>query len=109
MKQVVYKRHTLPAQNKWTKMDPAFSQTILQAHFFELTKDALERKLGITYMDLTASGQADPGDDPDGCGQAQENQESYKGAMKRFGKRCLAFLGDPDAKMFLLVWSVLGQ
>ena len=28
MKQVVYKHHTLPAQNKWTKMDPAFSQTI---------------------------------------------------------------------------------
>ena len=74
---------------------------------------ALEQKAKMTYGALAALGQAglaahlaNPlgGDD-----QAQENQESYKGAVKRYGKRCLAFIGDPDSKFYLLVWKAVGS
>ncbi len=67
----------------------------------------------MTYEALAALGQAglaahlaNPlgGDD-----QAQENQESYKGSMKRYGKRCLAFIGAPDSKFHLLVWKAVGS
>ena len=75
---------------------------------------ALEQKVKMTYEDLAALGQeglrahlANPlGGDVD---QAQENQESYKGAMKRYGKRCLAFIGAPDTKFHLLVWKGVGS
>ncbi len=74
---------------------------------------ALERRVKMTYVALAALGQAglaahlaNPlgGDD-----QAQENQESYRGAMKRYAKRCLAFIGDPDTKIYLLVWKAVGS
>ena len=74
---------------------------------------ALEQKAKMTYESLAALGQAglaahlaNPlgGDD-----QAQENQESFKGAMRRYGKRCLAFVGAPDTKLHLLVWRAVGS
>ena len=75
---------------------------------------ALEQKVKMTYEDLAALGQeglrahlANPlGGDVD---QAKENQESYKGAMKRYEKRCLAFIGPPDTKFHLLVWKGVGS
>ena len=36
VKKVILKRTTEPAANKWTKMDPAFSQTTLQECFYEV-------------------------------------------------------------------------
>ena len=75
--------------------------------------NALEQKSRMTYEALAALGQAglaahlaNPlgGDD-----QAQENQESYKGAMKRYGKRCLACIGAPDSKFHLLVRKAVGS
>ena len=74
---------------------------------------ALEQKTKMTYEALAALGQAglaahlaNPlgGDD-----QAQEYQESFKGSMRRYGKRCLAFIGDPDSKFYLLVWKAVGS
>ena len=44
-----------------------------------------------------------------GDDQAQEYQESFKGSMRRYGKRCLAFIGDPDSKFYLLVWKAVGS
>ena len=80
--------------------------------FFELLKQALELKCKVSYEELAALGQEGLAQElaapqQDGAEQAQEYQESYKGAMMRFGKRCLAFIGAPD-KMYMLVWNVLG-
>ena len=74
---------------------------------------ALEEKVKMTYAELSALAHdrlaallANPlGRDE----QAQENQESYKGAMMRFGKRCLASVGAPNPKIHLLVWRVVGS
>ena len=111
---IVLRKIVQPAQNKWTKMDPAFCQATLMVFFFSLIKRSLERKVRTTYEDLAALGQdqlaavlAAP--QPSGEDQAQENQETYKGAMMRFGKRCLAFVGAPDSKLHLLVWMVVGH
>ena len=81
--------------------------------FFALVKQALELKSKVTYEDLAALGQAGLARElaapkQDGAEQAQEYQETYKGAMMRFGKRCLAFVGAPETKMYMLVWNVLG-
>ena len=83
--------------------------------FFALVKQALELKSKVTYEDLSALGQeglaqalARPQQDDLGPGKAQEFQENYKGAMMRFGKRCLAFIGAPEMKMYTLVWNALG-
>ena len=86
IKQVILKRMSLPAKNKWTKMDPAFDQAVLILSFFSLVKDALELKVRTTYEALAASGQdfaKNPDDDND------EEGETMKGALMRFGKRSL--------------------
>jgi len=72
---------------------------------------ALEGKVGVTYreLSLTASGQVQEDDDPQDGIEGQEHQQSFKGAIKRYGKRCLAFIGAPDASMLLLTWVVVGQ
>ena len=110
---VILRKICQPAQNKWTKLDPAFNLATLIVVFFALVIHALEQKTKMTYEALEALGQAglaahlaNPlgGDD-----QAQEYQESFKGAMRRFGKRCLAFIGDPDSKIYLLVWKAVGS
>ena len=110
--QVIMKRIVSPAQNKWTKMDPAFGQATLQACFFRLVPAALEHEVGAAFEDLTAVDLAALGQEhglgPGGDDQAQANQEYYKGQAKRYGKRCLAFLGDPETSMLLLVWLVVG-
>ena len=71
-------------------------------------KQALELKSKVTYEDLAALGQEGLAQElvapqQDGAEQAREYQESYKGAMMRFGKRCLAFVGAPETKMYMLV------
>ena len=81
--------------------------------FFALVKQALELKSKVSYEELAALGQEGLAQElaapqQDGAEQAQEYQESFKGAMMRFGKRCLAFVGAPEAKMYTLVWNVLG-
>ena len=58
---VILKRITQPAQNKWTKMDPAFQQTTLVVFFFYLIKQALERKARITYDAVVARYGRGPG------------------------------------------------
>ena len=79
---VILRKIGEPAQNKWTKLDPAFNQATLIVVLFMLVMHALEQKAKMTYEALAALGQAglaahlaNPlgGDD-----QAQENQESYK-------------------------------
>ena len=67
----------------------------------------------MSYEDLAALGQERLAQElaapqQDGEEQAQEYQESYKGALLRFGKRCLAFVGAPEMKMYTLVWNALG-
>ena len=56
---VILKRINQPAQNKWTKLDPAFQQTTLVVCFFSLIKQALESKAGLTYQAVEA--QCGPG------------------------------------------------
>ena len=58
---VILKRITQPAQNKWTKMDPAFQHTTLVVFFFLLIKQALERKARITYEAIVARYGPGPG------------------------------------------------
>ena len=82
---VVLKCITQPAKNKWTKMDPAMRQATIVVCFFKLVLMALESKLGVTYEDLTALGQEEA-EATLGQDEAQPDQESYKGALKRFGK-----------------------
>jgi hypothetical protein len=98
---VILKCITQPALNKWTKLDPAFCQATLVVVFFSLIKSALEAKVKMTYEDLTASGQVQD-EDPTA-------EEDYKGRIMRFGKRSLAFVGDPRTRMLQLVWTSLGQ
>ena len=98
---VILKCVTQPAKNKWTKMDPAFCQATLVVCFFSLIKNALEDKVRMTYEELTASGQ-------ELDGEALED-ENYKGRTLRYGKRSLAFVGDPLARLLLLVWACVGQ
>ena len=105
----VLRKIVQPAQNKWTKMDAACSQATLMVMFFSLVKNSLEHKVKTTYEDLAALGQDELAHVLGGEDQAQENQETYKGAMMRFGKRCLAFVGAPDTKIHLLIWMVVGQ
>ena len=54
IERVVLKRIPQPAQNKWTKMDPAFCQATLVACFFGLVKSVLEVIVSVTYEALTA-------------------------------------------------------
>lgn len=109
IRRVILKRITEPAQNKWTKMDPAMCQAALVTCFFQLVQQSLEAKLGISYGELVALGPEDPDPDPDpDKDQAQADQESWKGALKRYGKRCLAFVGAEDSRMLNLVWIVVG-
>ena len=51
---MILKRINQPAQNKWTKLDPAFQQTTLVVCFFSLIKQALESKAGLTYQAVEA-------------------------------------------------------
>ena len=71
-----------------------------------MVQTALERKVGVTYAELIAAG---PEENPDDLIQSHEKQESYKGMVKRFGKRTLAFIGAPDARELLLVWIDVGH
>ena len=93
-------------------MGPAFSQATLQKCFCRLVPAALEYNAGAAFeelkaVDLAAIGQ-EHGFGPGNDDQAQADQEYYKGQTKRYGKRCLAFLGDPETSMLLLVWLVVG-
>ena len=110
---VILRKIGEPAQNKWTKLDPAFNQAILIVVFVSLVMHALEQKVRMAYEDLTALGQvglaAHLANPLGGWGQAQENQESHKGAMRRFGKGCLAFIGAPDPKLHMVVWKAVGS
>ena len=98
-----------PATNKWTKMHPAMCQSTLMACFFKIVQHALEAKTRATYEELAASGVAE---EEHGDGQdeerAQGDQDSYKAAMARFGKRCLSFVGAQSTQMLMLVWTVEG-
>lgn len=93
-----------PASNKWTKMDPACAQATLMACFFSFIKDALQLKSKVTYEELAALGQ----EEREHLNRAQDDQEDYKGAVMRYGKRCLMFIGASETKMLMLVWNVLG-
>ena len=107
---VILKRIKNPAKNKWTKMHPAMAQATLIVCFFSIVQQALEAKTRVTYEELMAEGGPEEREEPqEGDGQAQDDQPSFKGLMKRFGKRCLAFVGDPTTKTFLLVWAVVGH
>ena len=107
---VILKRINNPAKNKWTKMHPAMAQATLIVCFFSIVQQALEAKTRVTYEELMAEGGPEEREEPqEGDGQAQDDQPSFKGLMKRFGKRCLAFVGDPTTKAFLLVWAVVGH
>ena len=103
VKKVVFKCITQPAKNKWTKMDPAFSQATLVVCFFALVRVALEAKVRVTYAALTASGQVFDED------EAAEDEQNFRGRMMRYGKRSLAFVGDDVTRKLMLVWVVVGQ
>ena len=81
--------------------------------FLPLARRVVEHKVRTTYEDLAALGQEDLATilapQPSGEDQAQGNQESYKGARMRFGKRRLVLVGALDIKLFLLVWMVVAQ
>ena len=94
-----------PASNKWTKMDPACAQATVIASFFGLVKNGLERKSQVSYEELAALSQ----EEKNKLHRAQDDQEDYKGAVLRYGKRCLVFVGMPDTKFYLLMWNVVGE
>ena len=108
IERVVLKRIPQPAQNKWTKMDPAFCQATLVACFFGLVKSVLEVIVSVTYEALTAM-------TPAAFGQfveedvVEESPDDFKGRARRYGRRCLAFIGDPDTRWLLLTWTAVGQ
>ena len=78
--------------------------------FFSVAQWALEALCACTYEDLTALGQEEEVEEaPDGNEPTLGAQLSYKGAMKRFGKRCLAFVGNKDARVLMLVWQAVGE
>ena len=108
VEKVVLKRVKEPALNKWTKVDPAMCQATIMAVFFRVVTMALEWKVNMSYGDLAAMapGVAEGQDEED---PVQGDQENWKGQLKRFGKRCLMFIGDPETKTRLLVWTVIGE
>ena len=108
IERVILKRIPQPAQNKWTKMDPAFCQATLVACFFGLVKSVLEVIVSVTYEALTAM-------TPAAFGQfvetdvVEESPDDFKGRARRYGRRCLAFIGDPDTRWLSLTWTAVGQ
>ena len=103
---VLLKRITQPAQNKWTKMDPAFQQTTLVVFFFLLIKHALERKARITYEAVVA--RYGPGPWGDAILEAEDGGEVKKQQTVRYSKRSLLFVGDTETQRSLLIWSCVG-
>ena len=103
---VILKRITQPAQNKWTKMDPAFQQTTLVVFFFLLIKQALERKSRITYEAVVARYGLGPGGDA--ILEAENGGEAKKHQAVRYSRRSLLFVGDTETQHSLLIWSVVG-
>ena len=83
---VILKRITQPAQNKWTKMDPAFQQASLVVSFFSLISSALEAKVRTSYAALSASQGLDDGGDTD-SGSDADPAETKKTRMVKYGKR----------------------
>ena len=95
--------------NKWTKVDPAMCQATIMACVFRMVPQALELKLNVTYEALAAMSPGLGVAEQVEADRVQDDQESWKGALKRFGKKCLMFLGDPDTQLYLLVWTVIGS
>ena len=117
IEKVVFKTTAPPSNNKWTKLDPAFLQVTIQVVFFQAFKNTLELRCNIDYEDLVNSSGGDRDipalDDLDEDApsiearqQVVDNQQ-FQGEMKRYGKRCLAFVGHPETKMYMLVWAVV--
>ena len=86
---VILKRINQPAQNKWTKLDPAFQQTTLVWCFFSLIKQALESKAGLTYQAVEA--QYGPGPSGDKHLDDEDAREGMKQQTVRYSKRSLLF------------------
>ena len=103
---VILKRINQPAQNKWTKLDPAFQQTTLVVCFFSLIKQALESKAGLTYQAVEA--QCGPGPVGDEYLEAEDAREGFKQQTLRYSKRSLLFVGDRETQISLLIWSAVG-
>ena len=77
--------------------------------FFDVVQHALELKLGTSADALLAAGPAlDAEPDLDPNAQAASTAE-HRRKVERFGKRCFAFLGSPDSKLRLLIWSGVGS
>ena len=108
IERVILKRITQPAQNKWTKMDPAFCQATLVACFFGLMQNALEWLVKVTYKDLTAMTPAALGQSL-GEDVVEGSPEDFKKRKERYGKRSLCFIGALDTRWRLLAWASIGQ
>ena len=105
VEEVLLENMILPALNKWTKMEPAMCQALLIVCFFKVIKHVLEAKCLTTYEDLLAS----PQEEERETDAAQPDQESFKGKLMRYGKRCLVFVGGEETRSFGLIWSVVGE
>ena len=105
VQEVLLENMILPALNKWTKMEPAMCQALLIVCFFKLIKHVLEARCHTTYENLTAS----PQEEERATDAAQPDQESFQGMLKRFGKRCLVFVGAEETRSYGLIWSVIGE
>ena len=103
---VILKKIINPAKNKWTKMDPAMCQATLVHCFFKLIKMCLEAKCKVSYEHIQAS---DTQEEQNVEDMAQGDQENFKGMQLRYGKRCLAFVGEENCRNYLLLWSMVGQ
>ena len=47
--------------------------------------------------------------DQDSDSENEDENEQKKWPFQRYGKRCLLFVGDPDAKQRLLLWLAVGE
>ena len=89
-------------------MDPAFCQATLVACFFGLVKSVLEVIVSVTYEALSAMAPAAFGQFV-GEDVVEESPDDFKGRARRYGRRCLAFIGDPETRWLLLTWTAVGQ
>ena len=107
VRKVILRRVAQPAKNKWTKLDPAFRQVALLVHFFSLVQSALEAKVRMAYAEVLSA--AATVWDQDSDSENEDEHEQKQGRLQRSGKRCLLFVGDPDAKERLLLWLAVGE